>query len=177
MRENIIARRYAQAFWEVARDKGKEEDFFQSLNALAEALGRKELFPFWKSPLFEEGEKLAVLDKALSALSLPKEVENFARLLIKRKRFSLIQEITQEFAHIYQEDQGLVQATVYTAYPLLARQARELEKTLSGLKGKKISLESRVDEGLLGGVLIHMGNLILDGSVRGRLRRFARSLA
>jgi F-type H+-transporting ATPase subunit delta len=176
MLENIIARRYAQAFWEVARDKGKEEVFFKALKTLADALGKEKLIAFWKSPLFEEAEKLAVLDKALSALSLPGEVANFAQLLVRKERLFLIQEITQEFERIYQKDQGLAQALVYSPYPLLKRQTRELAKTLSGLTGKKISIETRIDKTLLGGVVIHIGNLVLDGSIKGRLRRFAQSI-
>ena len=176
MLENIIARRYARAFWEIARDKGKEEGFSKALKALAQALGSKELVHFWKSPLFEVGEKLTVLEKALKPLHLPKEVANFARLLITRKRFSLIQEIEQEFERTYDQEAGRARALVYSPYPLLRRQARELEKSLSQITGKKISIDAKIDETLLGGVVIRIENIVLDASVKGRLRRFAESL-
>jgi len=176
MLENIIARRYARAFWEMARDKGKEQEFAKALAALAQALGRKELLPFWKSPIFEVGQKLAVLEKALSALHLPKEADKFARLLILRNRFSLIREIEQEFERIYEEEVGRARALVYSPYPLIRRQSRELENTLSRITGKKISIETKTDKTLLGGLVIHIGNFVLDASVKGRLRRFARGI-
>lgn len=176
MLENIIARRYAEALMRVARDKGKEEEFSKALATLAQALGRKQLVHFWESPLFEEGQKLAILEKVLPALHLPEEVKNFARLLITRKRFSLIREIEQEFERTYDQEVGRARALVYSPYPLIRRQSRELEKTLSQITGKKISIETKVDKTLLGGLVIRIGNFVLNASVKDRLRRFAKGV-
>jgi F-type H+-transporting ATPase subunit delta len=101
---------------------------------------------------------------------------NLLALLVRRGRFELLPAVIREFARLYRRREGIVEATVTSAAPLDSTEASALEARLVALSGKRVVLSQAVDAGLLGGVVVQLGDLLIDGSVRGRLARLRSSL-
>ncbi len=126
-------------------------------------------------PLVSDARKNMVATEAfgdrVTASSL-----NFLKLLIRKRREDLIDECIREFRALLAEHTNTVEAEASTAVPLTPEQQERLTQSLQTMTGKTIRLTAHVDQSLVGGVLVRIGDQVIDGSVRGKLERLEQQL-
>ncbi|MHC4830793.1 MAG: ATP synthase F1 subunit delta [Planctomycetota bacterium] len=167
-----LARRYARALLANEIDSGDLDEIEAGLYGVAEAYeGSDELKLFLGSPSFGRAQKKEAITK-LFGEKINASTLRFLLVLIEKKRFSEVAGIAREFDLAADEAQGIAKVTVTSFRPLKAAQRKKLEAQLMAFTQRpKIVLDERVDETLLGGLKVQIGDDVLDGTVRGRLER------
>jgi F-type H+-transporting ATPase subunit delta len=172
-----IARRYARALLEIAAESNSVDAFGEQLQALAAALHQSaELQTLLVNPVFSRELRHQAFDALVGPLGLSPSVANLVRLLIDRDRASEFDQITRIYRELSDERAGRARAQVQAATPLSAEQVHELERVLSKAISKTVTVEAKVDPGLLGGAVAQVGSFLFDGSIKGQLRELRREL-
>ncbi|GAB6159031.1 F0F1 ATP synthase subunit delta [Desulfotomaculum varum] len=169
MLKGAVARRYAQALYEIARDKNALDTMEQELKGVAEAIeGTRELQKVLYHPQVLPGEKKKLL-KALFEGKISAETMNFLGLVVDKRRENYISGIAAEFAALANEARGKVAAEVTSAIQLSDEQKQQLIQVASRLAGKQVEPTFAVDPCLIGGVVVKIGSKVIDGSIKTRL--------
>jgi len=171
-----IARPYAQAIFELAREQDRLAPWSQTLNLLAAIAVDPQLGALIDNPRLTESQ-LADLFVEIAGDALDDTGRNTVRLLAHNRRLTTLPEIARLYDQMRSEAEGAVQAELISAQPVSDAQARAVSEALKRRLGRDVQLESRVDETLLGGAVIRAGDLVIDGSVRGRLARLGSALS
>ncbi len=171
-----IAEVYARSLFEVASEDGKLDTVKEQLGQFADALaGNRELAVFFFSPYFSSDEKKAGLHRALEGAD-PIFV-NFLEALLERHRMPVIYRIRNRYDQMWDKVNKLLPVTVTTAVPLDDQIVSSLGARIGEQTGNKIQLSSTVDPEILGGIVLRVGNLIMDASIRTRLEQLRREVA
>jgi F-type H+-transporting ATPase subunit delta len=171
-----LARVYAGSLFGVAREKGSLETVREQLGQFSDALDQdRDLQVFFFSPSFSSKEKLDGLNLAVS--DVDPEFENFLELLIEKHRMPAIFRIRRVFDEMWQEENRLLEVTVTSAIELDPAIAQEVGAEVERQTGKKVELTSRVDENIIGGLVLQVGNMVLDSSIRNNLEKLRQSVA
>jgi F-type H+-transporting ATPase subunit delta len=167
---------YAEALFEVARDKGNLDVVGRQLGEFADALDRgRELQVFFFSPHFSSAEKIEGLRRAVSGLQ--PELRNFLELLIEKKRMTEIFRIRRRFDLLWKQENKRLDVTVTSAVELDPAVVERIGSEIERQTGEKVELVSRVDEGIIGGIVLQIGNMVLDASIHNRLEQLRKSVA
>jgi len=170
------ARVYAEALFDVAREKGKLDAVRGELAQFAEAVdGDRELQVFFFSPYFSSAEKSAGLRRAVSGAD--PELLNFLELLIEKGRMPEVFRIRRELDELWKHENRRIDVTVTSAVPLEPAVVEKVGEEIERQTGQKVELASRVDGEILGGIVLQVGNKILDASIRARLEKLRKSVA
>jgi F-type H+-transporting ATPase subunit delta len=170
------ARVYAEALFEVARDKGKLDVVHDQLDQLADAIdGNRELQVFFFSPYFSSAEKRDGARRAVSGAE--PELLNFLELLIDKGRMPEIFRIRREFDELWKQENRRLDVTVTSAVELDPAVVAKIGEEIERQTGQKVDLASRVDDEILGGIVLQVGNMVLDASIRSRLEKLRKSVA
>ena len=171
-----IARVYAEALFEVARDKDKLDRIHDELNQFAGALsGDRDMQVFLFSPYFSSAEKRDGIERAISGADA--EFVNFLELLIEKHRMPLIFRIQRQFDELWKEEKRLLDVTLTSAIELDPKVVEKLGKEIEKQTGRKVELRSSVDEDILGRIVLQVGNMVLDASVRNSLEKLRKDIA
>jgi F-type H+-transporting ATPase subunit delta len=170
------ARRYAEAAFELAERDSNVEQWLAQLGTLAHATADDSVVRRLEDPNIALDERLAALQSTLGREAVPQLV-NMARLLLKRRRVDDIRGISREFRRLYNRREGIVEASATSAVELDDRELAALRARLEQMTGKRVELDTKVDPSILGGIQVRLGDLLIDGSVRGRLERLRNRLA
>jgi F-type H+-transporting ATPase subunit delta len=170
------ARAYAEALFEVARQKSKLDAIRDELARFADAVAAdRDLQVFFFSPYFSSAEKVAGLRRAVSGAE--PELLNFLELAIEKQRMPEIFRIRRHLDELWKRENRRIDVTVTSAVALdeavVARIGEEIERQT----GRRVELASRVDEEVLGGIVLQVGNMVLDASIRNRLEKLRKSVA
>jgi F-type H+-transporting ATPase subunit delta len=169
------AKRYTQAVFSLAREKGNFDAWLSDL-AILNALVRDErAAAYMASPNVSAADKQRLLDAALER-SQP-EVRNLARLLLERQRIGIVPEMFEAFQELVLDAQGIAIADVTTAVPLDESGQAAVRQRLSALVGRDVQLRLKVDPEIIGGIIARIGDQLIDGSVINQLRRLRTRLA
>jgi ATP synthase F1 delta subunit len=171
-----IARVYARALFEVAREHGQLDVLREQLGQFADALNdNRELAFFFFSPYFSSTEKeeglARVLDGAEEALL------NFLGVLIENHRMPVIFRIRTQYEALWEEENRMLPVEVTSAVALDPDTTEALGRTIGERAGRRVKLAARVDPDILGGIVLRVGNSILDASIRNRLEQLRRHVA
>ncbi len=170
------ARVYAEALFDVAREKGKLDAVRDELAQFADAVdGDRELQVFFFSPYFSSAEKSAGLRRAVSGAD--PELLNFLELLIEKGRMPEVFRIRRELDELWKHENRRIDVTVTSAVPLDRAVVEKVGEEIERQTGQKVELASRVDDEILGGIVLQVGNKILDASIRARLEKLRKSVA
>ncbi|HEX5375730.1 MAG TPA: ATP synthase F1 subunit delta [Solirubrobacterales bacterium] len=170
------ARVYAEALFDVAREKGKLDAVRGELAQFADAVdGDRELQVFFFSPYFSSAEKSAGLRRAVSGAD--PELLNFLELLIEKGRMPEVFRIRRELDELWKHENRRIDVTVTSAVPLDRAVVEKVGEEIERQTGQKVELASRVDDEILGGIVLQVGNKILDASIRARLEKLRKSVA
>ncbi len=169
MLRGAVARRYAQALYEIAQTNNTLETIEQELKGVAEAVeGTRELQKILYHPQVLAGDKKNLL-KTLFADKVSAETMKFLGLIVDKRRENYLAGISAEFSALANEARGKVAAEVITAVQVSEEQKQELVKVASRLAGKEVEPTFAVDASLVGGVIVKIGSKVIDGSIKTRL--------
>jgi ATP synthase F1 delta subunit len=170
------ARVYAEALFEVAKEKGRLDSVGEGLAQFADAVGSdRQLQIFFFSPHFSSAEKSEGLERAV--VGADPELVNFLELLIDKHRMAEIFRIRREFEQLWKRERRLIEVTVTSAVELDPAVVEKIGEEIERQTGQKVELASRIDEGILGGIVLQVGNMVLDASIRSRLEKLRKSVA
>jgi len=171
-----IAQVYARSLFEVASEQGKLDTVKQQLDEFTGALhDNRELAVFFFSPYFSAEEKKSGLHRAVEGAD--PVVMNFLEALIERHRMPVIFRIRTDFGTLYDKSNKLLPVTVTSAVELDQETIESLGKRIGEQTGNQIELSSKVDPEILGGIVLRVGNFIMDASIRTRLEQLRREVA
>ena len=170
------ARVYAEALFEVAKEKGTLDAIRGELAQFADALdGDHELQVFFFSPYFSTAEKVAGLKRGVSDAN--RELLNFLELLIEKGRMQEVFRIRREFDGLWKQENRRIDVTVTSAVELDPAVVEKVGEEIERQTGQKVELASRVDDEIIGGIVLQVGNMVLDASIRARLDKLRKSVA
>lgn len=170
-----VARPYAQAIFKRAQETGRLAEWSGELQFAAAIALDPTMADTIDSNRLTKAE-LAERFIGIGAEQLSEEARNLVRLLAENRRLSLLPEIAAVYEVLKAEAESTVEAEMVSAYPLDDAQRDRIAEALKARLGRKVSLSATVDESLIGGAIIRAGDLVIDGSVRGKLGRLATAL-
>jgi F-type H+-transporting ATPase subunit delta len=174
-RRDSAPRRYADAAFEIALRDGTVETWRKELESATATSTGSELERVLANPSVPLDQRVAVAEQVFASLSGP--VRNLVLLLVRRNRIEQLPRVAAEFRRLDDRRNGLTHATATSAAPLGADEIKAVTARLEELTGGRIDLETAVDPSLLGGIVVRVGDRLIDGSVRGRLERLRGQLA
>ena len=170
-----IARPYANAVFDVAKLNGSLDQWsamLSVLDATSEDPRVAQMLDSPDMPAAVQAQKLAEI--------CGDEIDASARLFLQsladNDRLSILAEVREQFELLRAEEQRSLEVEVISAFPLTAQQSDELKTALNRRFNKEITIEASIDASLLGGALIRAGDIVIDGSVRGKLNKLAETL-
>ena len=170
------ARVYAEALFEVGRDKGKLDALQQQLGEFADAVdGNRELQVFLFSPYLSSIEKKDGLKRAISGAE--PELMNFLEVLVDKGRMTEVFRIRRELDELWKHENRRIDVTVTSAVELDTAVVAKIGQEVERQTGEEVDLSSSVDDRILGGIVLRVGNMVLDASIRSRLEKLRKSVA
>jgi F-type H+-transporting ATPase subunit delta len=171
-----IARVYAEALFEVAKKKGKLDAIRGQLGQVADALqADRELAVFFFSPYFSSAEKRDGIARAITGAE--PELTNFLGLLVEKHRMPVIFRMRRRFDELWAEENKQLDVTLTSAVELDPEVVERVGAEIERQTDRKVQLRSQVDGDLLGGLVLQVGNMVLDGSIRNRLEKLRKEVA
>lgn len=176
MIEGLVAKRYAEAMFEVTKQKDLLDRVEQDLLfVLAVVKGTEDLMIFLNHPQIDEQVKKSILDTAFNE-SITQIVKNFLYQLIDGKRIEYLEEIIKYYIKLANQARGIVDVEAVTSVALSATDRNKVVEQLSKQLNKEIRLDNRIDPSILGGMIIRVGDRVYDGSISKQLKVLRRSL-
>jgi F-type H+-transporting ATPase subunit delta len=171
-----IAQVYARSLFQVAKERDKLDQFRDELGQFADALDQsRELSVFLFSPYFSTEEKKDGLSKAV--VGADPEFLNFLELLAENHRMPVIHRIRRDYDAMWEEENKLLPVDVTSAIELDKKLVKSIGDRIGEQTGRKVNLNAHVDPDILGGIVLRVGNSVLDASIRNRLNRLRRQVA
>ncbi len=169
------ARRYAEAAFEVGLRDGTIETWRSELANAASVVEDDNVRRYLSNPAIPHEDRQSHLETSFGPL-VSKPVLNLISLMLKRSRIDDLPRVAAEFQRLDNVRQGITPATATSASPLNPDEIRELQGRLETMTGGRVELDTQVDPSLLGGLVVRVGDRMIDGSVRGRLERLRNRL-
>ena len=177
MRGGVVARRYARALYGLGVERGSPEELAAELDTLGDEIqDSPELEKVLFTPIHPRAERRGVMSAVCEGLDISEWVRAFTLLLIDENRASALPAIREALREIVEREAGRVEVEVTSARPLTGGEVEKLRAAISERVGCDVMLELKVDDGLIGGVVARVGDLLLDGSVRSQLANLRGSL-
>jgi F-type H+-transporting ATPase subunit delta len=171
-----IAQVYARSLFEVARDQDRIDPIREQLGQFADALQENhDLQVFFFSPYFSAPEKEDGLDRAVSGAD--DVLVNFLKLLIENHRMPVVFRVRRAYDAMWEEENRLLPVSVTSAIELDEKTVREIGDKIADQTGRRVELSANVDADILGGIVVRVGNTVLDASVRNRLEQLRKQVA
>jgi ATP synthase F1 delta subunit len=171
-----IARVYGDALFEVAKEADKLDEVHEELDQFADALAEnRDLQIFLFSPYFSSTEKREGIARVISGGA--EELVNFLELLAEKHRMPAIFRIRQRFDDLWAEENKRLEVRLTSAVPLDPGVVERVGSEIERRTHRKVDLESDVDEDILGGLVLRVGNKVLDASLRSKLERLRKEVA
>jgi F-type H+-transporting ATPase subunit delta len=170
-----IAAVYARSLFEVAQDQDKLDEIRDQLGAFADALSEtRELQVFFFSPYFSTAEKEDGLHRVVS--DADPAIVNFLELLIEKHRMPVLLRIRAIFDQLWEEENKLLPVSITSAVELDEAIVEQLGDRIAEQTDRKVELSAHVDPDILGGIVVQVGNSVLDASVRNRLEQLRKQV-
>jgi F-type H+-transporting ATPase subunit delta len=171
-----IAQVYARALFEVAREQQKLNEVREQLGQFADALNENaDLRVFFFSPYFSTEEKKDGLHRALEGAD--PVIVNFLETLLERHRMPVIFRIRDEYGRLWDKENQLLPVEVTSAVDLDEATVKSIGERIGEQTGQRVELTSKVDPSILGGIVLRVGNSILDASIKHRLDQLRKHVA
>lgn len=165
-----IAGRYAQAVFDLVREEGGLDRLSTEVDSLRSTLNDSaDLRTLIGSPLYSREEQESAITAIAGAMGLSQILTNTLRLMAQNRRLFTLPQLVDRLATLIADERGEVTADVVSAAPLSDEQQRRLTETLAQKSGKTVKLNTRVDEGLIGGMIVKLGSQMIDSSIRSKL--------
>ncbi|MGH2332309.1 ATP synthase F1 subunit delta [Thermoanaerobacter mathranii] len=170
----VIAKRYAYALFNVAKEQNKLKEYRDELMKVMEILQIDKVKQIFNNKSIDKTKKIKFVEQILK--DFDREIVNFIKVIISKQRENMIGEIIDQFTSLYKDYFNIVDVKVISAHPLskdvLQRLKERLEKKLS----KSINIEPLVDKNILGGLKLIIENTVIDGSIKARLNALLKNI-
>ena len=171
------AYRYALALYELAEDSSELQIVEKNVNELlAVYIASEDLKNFIKNPTQSQSNQLQVFDKISRQMSLPKIIKNFLIILVVKRRIFFIKKIFLNFLSLTSKQRGELNASLISSKNLTSQELNGLNKDLSQTMGRTITLDYKVDENLIGGLKMQIGSLMIDTSIKSKLKKYEQTM-
>jgi F-type H+-transporting ATPase subunit delta len=171
-----IAEVYARALFQAAKENDVLDRVHDELDEFADTLAEdRQLQAFFFSPYFSAEEKKEGVDKVVSGAD--EHFVNFLKLLTERHRMPVLFRIRNAFNELWAEENRLLPVSVTAAVDLDESLVKDIGKRIEEQTGRKVELSSKTDPEVLGGLVVQVGNMVLDASVRNRLEQLRKQVA
>jgi ATP synthase F1 delta subunit len=171
-----IAAVYARSLFEVAKEQGKLDDVRSQLGEFADAMrADHDLQVFFFSPYFSTEEKRDGLDRAVTGAD--PILLNFFRLLIENHRMPVIFRVRQDYDELWEHENRLLPVQITSAVELDRATVKQIGDRIAEQTGQRVDLSATVEPDILGGIVVRVGNQVLDASVRNRLEQLRKQVA
>ena len=171
-----IAEVYAHALFEVANEHDTLDRVHDELGEMADALAdNRELQVFFFSPYFSSQEKKEGIGRIVDGAD--EQFLNFLELLAERHRLPALMRIRRRFDALWAEERKLLPVSLTSAVELDDKLVKDVGKRIEEQTGRQVELSSKVDPDVLGGLVLQVGNMVLDASIRSRLERLRKQVA
>ncbi|HEX2237436.1 MAG TPA: F0F1 ATP synthase subunit delta [Gammaproteobacteria bacterium] len=171
-----LARPYASAAFELAKEQQQFDHWSQMLAFMAAVAHDGTLRAVLDSPRLSEAQA-AELFISICQERIDEQGRNFIKLLAENRRLTLLPEITALFEFMRREAEGKIDAEVVSAKEISQAQMEAITQALKARLGREVNVTARTDASLLGGAIIRAGDLVIDGSIRGRLNQLSTALS
>ncbi len=171
-----IADRYATAVFEIAKEGKKVKALETDLASLTDALAVDDFSNLISSPMISREEQAGAIVALAKKMKLSPTVSNTLNLMATKRRLFVLPQLVTRLRKIIAQDKGEVTAEVVTAKAMTKTQADKLAKTLKASVGKTVTLNSTVDESLIGGLVVKVGSKMIDTSVKSKLDALQNSM-
>ena len=175
MARQVSGKRYGQAVFELAREQDRTVLWGQDLALVAEAFEDTDFISLLKHAGVSAEDKRSAVETVLGGAS--PMVQNMVNLLVARGLVDAVPDACREYAELLDRQEGRQRVEVTTAVPLSPQEVDRITSFISGLIGREVVVTARVDEEILGGLVIQIGDRLLDGSARARLDGLRERLA
>lgn len=169
-----LAKRHAQAIFQIALQQKTLDTWRSDLRKLAQVLADEQVRHFWDNPRVRLDNKMTALKSLL--VDVNPLVFSLAGLLMARGRLGIADDIVNEFERLVDAHYGIEHAEVATAIPLDEASQQRLSQELGQALGKKVTVIAKVDPVLIGGMIVKIGDKVIDGSLKARLENLRRGL-
>lgn len=176
LNRTTLARPYARAVFQVARDAGQLSEWSDALEFAAVIASSEDIEQFYGDPRVDR-EQLLGLMTDLGGDRFNDQFKNLLKVLMNYDRLDLLPEISSQFEFYRREAEARLRVQVSSAMPMNDEEMKRMAERLKARFGREIDLDVDVDESLIGGAVIRAGDQVIDGSVRGRLEQLGRQLA
>lgn len=177
MSVETVARRYAAALADVVKDSSETDTIKSELKSWEDLINSNtDLQTAFSNPAISQADKEKVLNNLIEKTAPTKTTANFLRVLIRNGRLTEIGEINAKFASVLEERSGIVSANITSARELSEAQKAEMRASLERLTSKRINLEFKTDESLIGGIVTRLGSTVYDGSVKTQLQELKQQM-
>ncbi len=171
-----LIKKYAKAALELAQEEKQLLVYDEQLAKIAVLFrDNPNLVAFLDNPQIKPADKTVVMKKIIGEDYLP-SISNFIYLLIDKKRISLLSEIIEEFHALANEARNIETVHITTAFPLSEEQITSLTQKIENLLCKKLQLNIKVDNTIVGGIVMKIGDRLIDGSIISRLKSIRNEL-
>lgn len=178
MRDKVAARRYARALYDATGDALKRRAAQADLEGLSALLAElPELGTTLANPALKGEARTRLVADVASRLGLQPLTRRFVELLVERQRVNILPDVAEVFGAMLAQAEGRLHATVVSAGPLSPLQLAPIQRMLESRTGKKVELQSETDAALLAGVVVRMGDVEMDLSLRSNLARLQERLS
>lgn len=170
------ARPYAKAVFEIARESGKFDDWSNRLAVLGAIVGHPEMQTRLDAPNLTQEDAARMVETVASDVVNDNDSRNFIKLLAENNRMKMLGDISGLYEELRSEAEGEIEANVTSAFELTDAQRDKMAQALSKRLDRKVRIVSTVDTDLIGGAIIRAGDLVIDGSVKGRLEKMTHAV-
>lgn len=174
---NLIAGRYAEALFQVGEENNSTTNLYEELNAVIDILkSNQDFYNVLKSPLVTKGDKKDLVEKVFGN-QISDNLNNFLKIIIDKDRVAALEAVQKSCKVLLNEKNNIIEGSAITAVPMSQEELKQLEAKLSSKYNKNVTLENKIDESILGGVLVRLGNEEIDGTVKTRLTKMKDQLS
>ena len=171
-----IAQVYARSLFEVSKENDELDEVQEQLGQFADALDEsRELQLFFFSPYFSSQEKKDAIAKVVDGAN--EHFANFLELIAERHRMPAVFRIRREYDSLWREENKLLEVRITSAVELDDDLVKTIGQRIEDQTGQRIDLDANVDPDVIGGLVLRVGNMVMDASVRGRLERLRKEVA
>ena len=168
-----ISQRYALALYELSKEKNSTDEFVSNLTNFKKIFNSNiDLKNFIKNPTYSTEKQKIVFEKILTLMNFNKIVRNFFSILIIKKRIFFLDKIVDEFLKLIPIKKGEVSGSLISSKQIDKTTILAIEKEISENINRPIKLKSKIDESLIGGIVIQIGSLMIDTSVKNKLQNY-----
>jgi F-type H+-transporting ATPase subunit delta len=173
--DTVVATPYARAAYEYAKAHKKVAQWAAILLACGEVICNDDIALLLSHPMIGQ---VVVVEALIAVLGkkLDQHQSNFLRLLAEKRRLSVLAEIANLFVQEQQADEAVVHATIVTADKITKAVLKHITMAIEKQVAKEVALEHEVDESLIGGAIVRIGDRVIDASIKGQLKRLAQQM-